>query len=101
MNRINFGHRSGVIVDQCRPHGLWLDSGELKHLLDWKKAGGQLLHEEIRDRREKERQRAERSSADGGAGPFGVLVEPLSLPTPYREVALIATLASFFRKPAE
>ena len=27
-------------------HGIWLDNGELTHLMEWKKAGGQLLHEQ-------------------------------------------------------
>ena len=45
MNRINFGSRSGVIIDKCRNHGVWLDGGELRHLLEWTKAGGQIHHE--------------------------------------------------------
>lgn len=45
MNRVNFAHRSGVVIDRCKAHGIWLDNGELTHLLEWKKAGGQLLHE--------------------------------------------------------
>ena len=45
MHRKNFGYRSGVIVDQCKQHGLWLDNGEITHLLEWKKAGGQQLHQ--------------------------------------------------------
>lgn len=45
MQRHNFGYRSGVVVDRCRPHGTWLDSGEFLHLAQWKKAGGQLLQE--------------------------------------------------------
>ena len=44
MNRVNFGQRSGVVVDQCIMHGVWLENGELTHLQEWKKAGGQLLH---------------------------------------------------------
>ena len=44
MNRVNFGRRSGVIVDQCKKHGIWVDSGEVTHLMEWKKAGGELLH---------------------------------------------------------
>jgi Zn-finger nucleic acid-binding protein len=43
MNRVNFGRRSGVIVDQCKKHGIWVDSGEITHLMEWKKAGGELL----------------------------------------------------------
>jgi Zn-finger nucleic acid-binding protein len=46
MNRVNFGHRSAVVVDQCVIHGIWLDNGELTHLMEWKKAGGQLLHQQ-------------------------------------------------------
>jgi Zn-finger nucleic acid-binding protein len=42
MNRINFGPGSGVIADQCRYHGLWLDGGELRQILEWTKAGGDL-----------------------------------------------------------
>jgi Zn-finger nucleic acid-binding protein len=44
MNRVNFGRKSGVVIDQCINHGVWLDSGELIHLMEWKKAGGQILH---------------------------------------------------------
>jgi Zn-finger nucleic acid-binding protein len=43
MNRNAFGYRSGVVVDRCKIHGIWLDSGEITHLLEWKKAGGQIL----------------------------------------------------------
>lgn len=42
MNRINFGARSGVIADWCRDHGMWLDGGELRQILEWTKAGGGL-----------------------------------------------------------
>ncbi|MFK5894940.1 MAG: zf-TFIIB domain-containing protein [Pseudomonadota bacterium] len=48
MQRSNFGHRSGVIIDRCYQHGVWLNSGEITHLMEWKKAGGQLLHENIK-----------------------------------------------------
>lgn len=46
MNRVAFGHRSGVVIDQCKAHGIWLDGGEITHLLEWRKAGGQILHEQ-------------------------------------------------------
>ncbi|SHE19864.1 zf-TFIIB domain-containing protein [methanotrophic endosymbiont of Bathymodiolus puteoserpentis (Logatchev)] len=46
MRRTNFAQKSGVIVDSCRAHGLWLDSGEVTHLMEWKKMGGQLLHDQ-------------------------------------------------------
>ena len=46
MNRVNFGARSGVIVDRCKEHGIWVDGGELRHLMEWVKAGGKLLHQQ-------------------------------------------------------
>ncbi len=46
MNRVNFGSRSGVIADQCREHGMWLDGGELRQILEWTKAGGNLVRRE-------------------------------------------------------
>jgi len=45
MNRVNFGKRSGVVVDRCKGHGIWLDAGQLKQLMEWRKAGGRLLHD--------------------------------------------------------
>jgi Zn-finger nucleic acid-binding protein len=32
MNRENFSRISGIIVDRCRDHGVWLDAGELERL---------------------------------------------------------------------
>ena len=46
MNRINLGARSGVIADQCREHGMWLDGGELRQVMEWTKAGGGILQKE-------------------------------------------------------
>ena len=43
MNQINYGQRSGIVVDWCKPDGIWLDSGELRNLLEWAKAGGPKL----------------------------------------------------------
>jgi Zn-finger nucleic acid-binding protein len=60
MNRVNFGYRSGVVIDRCANHGIWLDSGEITHLMEWKKAGGPLL-----DEREKELESAKRTSNAG------------------------------------
>lgn len=54
MNRVNFGATSGVVVDQCKAHGVWLDNGELIHLMEWKRAGGQLLAEQRAQARREE-----------------------------------------------
>lgn len=39
MIRTGFG-QAGVIGDQCKDHGIWLDGGELGRLLNWARAGG-------------------------------------------------------------
>jgi len=49
MQRKNYGHKSGIVIDRCPKHGLWLDNGEITHLMEWRKAGGQLLHEKIEE----------------------------------------------------
>lgn len=54
MNRVNFGTRSGVIIDRCKAHGVWLDGGELRHLFEWMKMGGKLLDQERQEEVRKE-----------------------------------------------
>lgn len=59
MNRVNFAVMSGVVIDQCKEHGIWLDNGELVHLMEWKKSGGQLL---ARKKQEEQLREAQRES---------------------------------------
>jgi len=40
MNRVNFGKRSGVIVDVCKAHGVWFDRGELTEAVEFVAKGG-------------------------------------------------------------
>jgi Zn-finger nucleic acid-binding protein len=40
MNRSNFARVSGVVIDVCRPHGAWLDRGELASIRRFLRAGG-------------------------------------------------------------
>jgi Zn-finger nucleic acid-binding protein len=40
MNRLNFAHTSGVIVDVCTSHGTWFDADELRRVLEFVTAGG-------------------------------------------------------------
>ena len=42
MNRVNYGRSSGVVADQCRNHGVYLDAGELRRIVAWVRAGGRL-----------------------------------------------------------
>lgn len=43
MNRENYGTYSGIILDRCRDHGVFLDAGELCRIFLWVRAGGSLL----------------------------------------------------------
>lgn len=40
MSRRNYGRVSGVIVDSCPDHGVWLDAGELQALRTFVASGG-------------------------------------------------------------
>jgi Zn-finger nucleic acid-binding protein len=40
MNRKNFAQSSGVILDLCAKHGVWLDRGELERVLGFVADGG-------------------------------------------------------------
>jgi len=40
MNRMNFGRASGIIVDVCKAHGTWFDQDELRHAVEFIRAGG-------------------------------------------------------------
>lgn len=46
MGHQNFGGRSGVIVDHCAPHGVWLQGAQLRRLTEWWRAGGKHLHQQ-------------------------------------------------------
>ena len=56
MVRRNFGGTSGVIVDLCRHHGVWLDPTELEKVLAFVSAGGL--------DREKERQKKDAAAEE-------------------------------------
>jgi Zn-finger nucleic acid-binding protein len=40
MNRRNYASVSGVVIDVCRKHGVWLDTHELEKVLAFVRAGG-------------------------------------------------------------
>lgn len=49
MNRFNFAKVSGVVIDECRDHGVWLDSEELAKIAAYVSSGG-LRHTQTLDR---------------------------------------------------
>jgi Zn-finger nucleic acid-binding protein len=52
MNRQNFGHRSGVVIDVCKGHGVWFEQDELRATLAFIDSGGfELARQEAETRR--------------------------------------------------
>ncbi|MBN1476773.1 zf-TFIIB domain-containing protein [Candidatus Sumerlaeota bacterium] len=56
MSRHNYADCSGVILDRCGEHGVWLDDTELQQILTFIATGGEELAEEL-ERRAHERMR--------------------------------------------
>lgn len=40
MQRTQYGHGSGVVIDVCYDHGVWFDANELPQILAWLRGGG-------------------------------------------------------------
>lgn len=60
MNRTNFAKSSGIVLDVCKNHGVWLDRGELQRVLQFIDSGG-LAHAREREAQQlvEERRRLE------------------------------------------
>jgi hypothetical protein len=65
MNRVNFGRRSGIIVDVCRPHGTWFDADELPRVVTFVMHGGLEESERREIEQLKEEARRARAEAEG------------------------------------
>jgi Zn-finger nucleic acid-binding protein len=68
MNRVNFAHSSGVILDVCKTDGVWLDRGELQRVMGFVEQGGMAVERE-RQRQQlvDERWRVEQAKATSAA----------------------------------
>ncbi len=74
MSHINFAGRSGVILDRCGAHGVWLEGNELRRLLEWWRAGGKHLHQQYEAERVKRMyaplEKAKREKWQGALEPY-------------------------------
>jgi Zn-finger nucleic acid-binding protein len=74
MNRMNFAHCSGVIVDLCKAHGVWFDHDELRRIVEFIRSGGldrarqheKAEIEELRQKMKQEQRQNELREARGG-----------------------------------
>ena len=60
MNRENYAHISGVVLDLCKEHGLWFDRDELRQVLAFIEGGGLVRS---RDRQVQELEEGRRQAA--------------------------------------
>ena len=40
MNRVNFARSSGIVLDICKTHGVWLDVDEVRRIVEFLRSGG-------------------------------------------------------------
>jgi Zn-finger nucleic acid-binding protein len=74
MNRLNFGRRSGAVIDVCRGHGTFLDRGELHQVVRFIHDGGldRARRADIEELREEQRRlHAMQHQAGHGAAAAG------------------------------
>ena len=94
MRRLPFGLSSGVLVDVCRPHGVWFDRGELEAAMSFVLAGrldeglvdgaGVVAAQPRDTRTDLERQLALETVRDAGdAESTAGLIHDLLLPGPF------------------
>ncbi|PIR15028.1 MAG: hypothetical protein COV48_16655 [Elusimicrobia bacterium CG11_big_fil_rev_8_21_14_0_20_64_6] len=74
MNRFNFANCSGVILDSCKPHGVWFDPDELRRIVEFIRGGGMdLARAKERWTLELERRRLKQAAAEPERGTNGFL----------------------------
>ncbi|MFI5311742.1 MAG: zf-TFIIB domain-containing protein [Gemmatimonadales bacterium] len=92
MNRVNFAHTSGVIMDVCKVDGVWLDRGELERVVTFVERGGlAAAREKERAQLDDERRRVEMARAGSATTFMG-----------YRDVTIgVTTPGASSRAPVE
>jgi Zn-finger nucleic acid-binding protein len=75
MNRVNFAHCSGVIVNVCNQHGTWFDKDQLRRIVEFIRAGG------IEKERAREVEDLEERKRQGQTAPAPVMWDPSDRPT--------------------
>jgi Zn-finger nucleic acid-binding protein len=96
MNRTNFAHSSGVIIDTCKQHGYWFDADELRRVIEFIRAGGldSERKREIDTLAEERRAKTEREM-----GVHSISLDGSDAPAPAnRNVDLLSVLVSSFMK---
>ncbi len=78
MGHVNFGGRSGVILDRCGTHGIWLEGSQLRRLTEWWRAGGKLIYQQNEAARVRRLYAGPESARRPGRGSISPSEEPRS-----------------------
>lgn len=90
MNRVNFAHNSGVIIDICKPHGVWFDRDELRRIVEFIRNGGL----EASRKRDLDNWEAEkRKNAIGPINAGGTIMDSNFVPPPLEADDLLSVIA--------
>jgi Zn-finger nucleic acid-binding protein len=74
MNRKNFAQSSGVVLDVCANHGVWLDRGELERVLGFV-AGGGLARARAREQQRLVEEQRRLSALQNATGQIGSVAQ--------------------------
>ena len=89
MNRVNFAHGSGIILEICKTDGVWFDRGQLRHVVEYIRAGG-LEKSRGRDIEEWEAEKRAHNMRIGSVTPTGF---DQDIPVPSNASAAVDFLA--------
>jgi Zn-finger nucleic acid-binding protein len=94
MNRINYAHISGVVLDVCKDHGLWFDKDKLREVLEFIEAGGLEKSRVRQSLEDDERRRLAAAAATPEPGPW---MQPAEQSQGEGLAAAFASLVHLFR----
>ena len=95
MNRTNFAKSSGIVLDICKNHGVWLDRGELERVLTFVSAGGLARAREREQQQLVEERRRLTALKDNPGQAVGTVVINTTQSLPEDDVA-VSLLARIF-----
>jgi Zn-finger nucleic acid-binding protein len=85
MRKMNYAYESGVIIDVCTGHGIWLDQGELERIEAWVEGSERVAVGErsewvpkLREMERDSRRTAAQQSAGVHIGPVGWITQRLA-----------------------
>lgn len=95
MNRFNFAGCSGVILDVCKPHGVWFDPDELRRIVEFIRSGGlDLARQHEKENLADERRRIDHEHILDIPAPSGVSL--MNAPVPERLATARGLLSILF-----